>query len=147
MRGDNVFNRLMMIAALVPFAASAQPTDGVIMRCGASAGHGYFFKYFTKPDGPDWQVDGISTGKIILVRLGDEWDIQFDDFLGASGYRNDGAKVIPLLETEGFLTVGAFGPWYVDIYTFDLMNRDVGWTSNKHGPISAKAAAYSAKCE
>ena len=94
MRGDNVFNRLMMIAALVPFAASAQPNDGVI-----------------------------------------------------TGYRNDGAKVIPLLENEGFLTVGAFGPWYVDIYTFDLVNRDVGWTSNKHGPISAKAAAYSAKCE
>jgi len=45
------------------------------------------------------------------------------------------------------LTVGAFGRLYVDVYTFDLVNRVVGWTSNKHGPVLAKSAAYSAKCE
>lgn len=89
----------------------------------------------------------MSNGKIILIRLGDEWDIQFDDSVGAYGYRQDGARVLPLMETDGLITVGAFSPQYVDIYTFDLVNRVVGWTSNKHGPVAAKTAAFSATCD
>ena len=89
----------------------------------------------------------MSGGQIILVRLGDEWDIQFDDSIGAFGYRQDGAQVFPLLENGHLLTVGAFGTLYVDIYTFDFENRGVGWTSNKHGPIVPKVSAYNATCD
>lgn len=132
--------------AILPSVAAAQ-TDGVLISCGASTGHVFSFKGPLNPDGPSWDADGISGGKIVLIRLGDEWDILFDDIVGSFGYRQDGARVLPLLETDSLLTIGAFNAQYVDIYTFDLANRVVGWTSNKHGPIMAKAGAYSATCD
>ncbi len=137
---------LVLLSAL-PAMVSAQSFSGTIIRCGASSGHAYFFKGSMNPGGPNWEADGLSSGKIVLIRLGDEWDIQFDDVAGSYGYRQDGARVIPLLETDSLLSVGAFNAQYVDIYTFDLANRVVGWTSNKHGPFAAKTAAYSATCE
>lgn len=141
--------RFFVLAALLslPGMVAAQPFNGAIMRCGASAGHSFFFKGPLNPSGPSWEVDRLSNGKIILVRLGEEWDIQFDDAIGSFGYRQDGAQVFPLMETDSLLTVGAFNAQYVDIYTFDFANKVVGWTSNKHGPISAKTAAFSASCE
>lgn len=89
----------------------------------------------------------MSNGKIILVRYGDEWDILFDDSVGASGYRQDGARVLPLLDKPGMLTIGAFNTNYVDIYTFDFEGKKVGWSSNKHGPLAPKVAAYEASCD
>ncbi|MFN4129306.1 MAG: hypothetical protein ACK4GC_05770 [Paracoccaceae bacterium] len=140
------FLSVVLLAAL-PATVSAQLSDGAIIRCGASSGHSFFFKGTLNPDGPNWDTDGMSSRKIVLIRLGDEWDIQFDDSVGSSGYRQDGAKVFPLIETDSLLTVGAFNAQYVDIYTFDLANKVVGWTSNKHGPFSPKSAAYSATCD
>jgi hypothetical protein len=138
---------LTIIAILMASSATAQLPEGVIARCGASKGHAYFFAAPMNPDGPRWVEDGISNGKIVLVRLGDEWDIQFDDVLDSSGYRQDGARVMLLMQNESLVTVGAFSAQYVDIYTFDLDGREVAWTSNKHGPIAPKSAAYRAKCE
>lgn len=138
---------LTVLLAALPSMASAQGIDGALIRCGASAGHSFFFKNASNPSGPSWDTDALSNGKIVLIRLGDEWDILFDDSIGSFGYRQDGARVFPLMETDALLTVGAFGAWYVDIYTFDFANKVVGWTSNKHGPIVPKSAAYSATCE
>ncbi|PWL35002.1 MAG: hypothetical protein DCO97_11565 [Marivita sp. XM-24bin2] len=51
---------------LIPSAVAAQ--DGVIARCGASEGQGYFFHDpIMNPSGPEWADDGISNGKILLV--------------------------------------------------------------------------------
>lgn len=90
------FIALILMTTLPSFVFS-QASQGVIIRCGASEGHSFFFEGFANPDGPNWDTDRISGGKIILVRLGDEWDIQFDDAIGASGYRQDGAKLFPLM--------------------------------------------------
>jgi hypothetical protein len=129
-------------------AAFAQVGDGVLIRCGASTGQAFFFKdAISNPSGPNWTEDKLSNGKIILVKLGEEWDIQFDDLLGSNGYRQDGAKVIPLLNKPGMLTIGAFNANYADIYTFDFANKVVAWSSNKIGPIVPKVAVYTATCE
>lgn len=141
--------RLLPLAFLVAFPSwsSAQAFDGAIIRCGASTGHAFFFQSELNPSGPDWAEDALSNGKIVLIKLGDEWDIQFDDAAGSYGYRQDGARVLPIIQTESMITVGAFATQYVDIYTFDLANRVVGWTSNKQGPFIPKTAAYSATCD
>ena len=141
------FASLALLALSISTPAAAQDVDGVLARCGASHGRGYFF-YDEKfsPQGPDWEDDGISNGKIILVRLGDEWDIQFDDVAGAYSYRQDGAKVMPLMNKPGMLSVGAFGASYADIYTFDLENKTLAWSSNKIGPIP-KVSVYSSDCQ
>lgn len=126
----------------------AQMRDGAVIRCGASAGHAYFFKDdVMNPDGPQWEEDGMRNGSIILVKLGDEWDIQFDDAAGAYGYRSDGAQVTPLISEGNLLMVGAFHENYVDIYNFDLVHREVAWTSNKAGTLIAKAAVYRSACD
>lgn len=140
--------RAFIAFALISQAVSAQTTDGVILRCGASSGQGYFFKdETTNPDGPYWSNDAITNGKIVLVRYGQEWDILFDDSVGSYGYRQDGAKVIPLLDKPGMLVVGAFGSAYVDIFTFDFANRELAWSSNKLGPIVPKVSVLVATCE
>jgi hypothetical protein len=129
-------------------AAFAQEVDGVLIRCGTSAGQAFFFQdEVYSPSGSEWVEDEFSTGKIILVKLGEEWDIQFDDLLGSNGYRQDGAKVIPLLNKPGMLTVGAFHSNYADIYTFDFAHKVVAWSSNKLGPFAPKVAVYTATCE
>jgi len=138
---------LAALLAMLPSFASAQPVNGVIIRCGASSGYSFFFKGPLNTEGPNWDADRLSNGKIVLIRLGEEWDIQFDDAIGSFGYRQDGAEVFPLMEAEGLLMVGAFGAQYADIYTFDLTNKVVGWTSSKLGPIVPKSAAYSATCD
>ncbi|MCR9148846.1 MAG: hypothetical protein NXH83_01600 [Rhodobacteraceae bacterium] len=126
---------------------AAQSSEGVIARCGASEGQGYFFHDpVMNPEGPDWSKDGISSGRIVLVRLGDEWDIQFDDIAGAYGYREDGARVIPLGGADNLLTVGAFRGTYVDIYTFNFAGNEVLWTSHKIGTAIGKVAIYRAEC-
>lgn len=140
--------KLILAMMCLPHFALAQDGVGVLIRCGASTGHGFFFRdEVNNPSGPNWAEDGMSKGKIILIKLGDEWDIQFDDGIGAYGYRQDGAKVIPLLNKPGMITVGAFNANYADLYTFDFVGKKVAWSSNKLGPIVAKVAAYSADCE
>lgn len=128
--------------------ALAVEGQGVIARCGASKGQGYYFKDPTfNPSGPNWTDDGLSNGKIILVRLGDEWDIQFDDFVGASSYRQQGAAVIPLSDVSGaFITIGAFAGTYTEIYTFDIQENEVVWTSHKTGTPIKKVAIYRSSC-
>ena len=142
---------LFIGAALAVFAAKpiqAQDGTGVLARCGASKGQSYFFKDESlNPAGPDWEGDGISSGKIILVKLGTEWDIQFDDVVGAYSYRQDGAKVFLLSNKPGLFSVGAFGTLYTDIYTFDLTHKTVAWSSNKIGPLGPKVGVYVSDCE
>ncbi|QRZ15136.1 hypothetical protein JWJ88_19580 [Paracoccus methylovorus] len=134
-----------MVLAAGP--AFAQPTEGVIVRCGASTGHAYFSKDETmNPGGSKWEEDGMRNGKIVLVKLGDEWDIQFDDSIGAYGYRSDGAQVSPIMSAGNLLTVGAFHENYVVIYNFDLANHEVAWSSNKVGTLVQKVAVYRADC-
>ena len=144
-----------MKLAIIPFfvacmsqAAAAQVLDGVLARCGASIGQAFHFKDDVfNPKGPDWSEDGMRNGKIILVKLGEEWDIQFDDAFGSYGYRQDGAKVIFLHGKPGMLVDGAFGSSYADIYTFDFAEKIVAWSSNKIGPVGPKVAVYTATCE
>lgn len=120
---------------------------GVLARCGASKGDGYYFKdKLFNPNGPTWNEDGISKGKIVLVRLGDEWDIQFDDAVGAYGYRQDGAAVVLLNANAGFMTIGASRDTYVDVFTFSLESNEVVWSTHKTGTPIKKVAIYRAPC-
>jgi hypothetical protein len=146
-----VYKKVLGIAlAAMSFGETtlAQSGEGVLARCGASAGQGYFFyDEVMNPQGPSWKRDGISNGHILLVKLGQEWDIQFGDSIGAYGFRQDGAEVIPLGSANGLLTVGAFHPNYTEIYTFNLISKEVLWTSHKIGTAITKVAIYRAECD
>lgn len=138
-----------LMAGVLLAATTANAQDGVLIKCGASAGHGYFFHdEVMNPKGPEWSEDGMSNGQIILVKLGEEWDILFDDAIGGHSYRKDGARVIPLGGDERFLMVGAFYPSsYADVYTFDLEAREVAWSSNKPGGLMPKVSVMRASCD
>lgn len=119
----------------------------VVAHCGASQGISYYFyDEVFNPDAPGWVEDGISSGRIILVREGDEWDILFGDAAGSTSYRNDGAVVVLLAQNERFITVGAFTPFYSETYTFNLVDNEVVWTSHKTGTPVPKVAIYRSDC-
>ena len=121
-------------------------TAQTLIKCGASFGHGHFFAHETwNPDGASWSEDAISSGSIRLTLSGDQFDIEFGDAVGGSSYIGDGAQVIRLASNDDFLTIGAFHANYSDIYTFDLNNNSVAWSSHKIGLIP-KAATYAADC-
>lgn len=136
------------IALVVTFSTLANATSAeVIARCGPSHGYGWYFQDpFWKPDGSSWMDDGISDGAIILERRGEDYDIRFSDVAGGFTYRSDGATVLLLGQEGGRMTVGAFRGNYADIYTFDLINAEVAWTSQKLGPLAPKVAVYRAEC-
>lgn len=142
--------RSIVAAAFICMSAtSAFAQDGVVIRCGSSTGQGYYFPEMAgAPGSGRWSEDGFSTGKIILVNLGDEWDIMFDDAIGAHSYRKDGAAVVPILRNDRFITVMALmQPNYSDIYTFDLEKREVAWSSQRITALFPKVAVYKAQCQ
>lgn len=138
---------LRRLSVALVCGAGVPASAEVVAHCGASQGTGYFFhdERFN-PTGPDWAEDGMSNGRIILVRDGDDWDILFSDAVGSFGYRQDGATVLLVGNNGDFLTIGAFHPNYVDTYTFDLSGLEVVWTSHKTGTAIQKVAIYRADC-
>ena len=110
-------------------------------------GQSYFFKddVFTR-DRSNWKEDGISSGKIVLIKLGEEYDILFDDAAGAYGYREDGAAVISISQIDQRQTIGAFHATYTDIFTFDFENEELVWSSHKIGTLIKKVGIYQADC-
>jgi len=138
----NIFFTLLL---LFPFSSSAQVE--FVAKCGASKGNGYFFQdEIFHPAASEWADDGISNGKISLVTAGEDLDILFGDALGDNGYGNDGATVILLSTVGDILRVGAFHDNYTDIFSFNMADKEVIWTSHKGGPFSKKVAIYRAEC-
>ena len=136
-----------LAVAMVAIFSVANAQDGALIRCGASAGQSYFFKddVFTR-DRSNWEEDGISSGKIVLIKLGEEYDILFDDAAGAYGYREDGAAVISISQIDQRQTIGAFHATYTDIFTFDFENEELVWSSHKIGTLIKKVGIYQADC-
>jgi len=89
----------------------------------------------------------MSKGRIVLVKLGEEFDIQFDDAAGSYGYREDGASVFLLGVLNGKMTVGAMHNNYTAIYTFNFVEKEVLWSSHKIGSLVTKVAIYRADCD
>lgn len=128
-------------------AGSAANADGVLARCGASDGFSFFLHdEIMNPNGPFWDRDGMSEGYIQLIKLGEEWDIQFGDALNEYSYRQDGARVLPWGNTNQTLTVGIFRQEYIDIYSFDAHTSEVVWSSHKMGTPIRKVGVYTADC-
>ena len=137
--------RTLIIMSIVIFATQARAE--ILMHCGPSKGQGYFFNDPTfNPNPSGWHEDGMSKGRIILSKEGEDWDILFGDAAGGSGYRSDGATVIPLASNEKFIRIGAFADNYSDVYNFNLVEKTVVWSSNKSGPLMGKVAVYFSDC-
>lgn len=141
-----MFRRMLATIAIFLVGTNISAAQTLI-KCGASSGHAYFFKDpMWNPDEATWQEDGISNGEIRLVLNGDEFDIEFGDVAGGSSYRSEGAEVISLASNDDYLTIGAFTGSYTEIYTFDLNNSIVAWSSHKVGTLFPKVATYVAEC-
>ena len=143
MKGSDM--RALIIISIIIFATQARTE--ILIHCGPSNGQAYFFNDPTfNPNPSGWQEDGMSKGRIILSKEGEDWDILFGDALGSNGYRSDGATVIPLASNERFIRVGAFADHYSDVYNFNLIEKTVVWSSNKSGPLMGKVAVYFSDC-
>lgn len=121
--------------AWIPIANSAE----VVFECGASEGWSYFFEDPRFPETDvGWQTDQISTGQILLLKEGTEYEIAFGDAIGAQTVGAQGGEVLPLagsgdLSNYIALLVIYPGP-YFEHYLFrrDLSGEgEVVWGSMK----------------
>ena len=119
-----------------------------VISCGASKGYSFFLQNSSLDYDAGWSEDGISNGKIILVKEGEDFDILFDDIIGGYGYREDGADVFMLGLQNGKITILIVHYNYSDLYTFDLLNNEVVWASQKIAPhLVNKGSLFRADCE
>lgn len=138
----NIFGLIFLLISSSSFAQVE-----FLAKCGASSGNGYFFhdEIFNTAESA-WDDDGLSNGKISLVKAGDSLDILFGDALGDNGYSSDGATVILLSTVGDIVRLGAFHDNYTDVFSFNMADKEVIWTSHKGGPFSKKVAIYRAEC-
>ena len=142
-----LYQNIVVLFAVPFFLIATEVQAEVLMHCGSSKGQAYFFNdKIMNPEPSGWQDDGISKGRIILSKDGEDWDVLFGDALSSSGYRSDGAAVILLHSSDNFIRIGAFHYNYSDIYNFNLKEKTVVWSSNKSGPLMGKVAVYFSDC-
>lgn len=135
----------LLAASSASLPALAGGQNNVIISCGASSGYSLYLGS-EAPESGRWVADGMSNGQIHLSYIGDGWDIAFTDAFGSYSYRQDGALVTALEISDGFISVLAAHQNYVDVYAFDLAQKQVAWTSTKTGTPVPKVSAMRATC-
>jgi hypothetical protein len=139
---------LFALAVFVLSTASAQAQ--LITRCGASAGYSYFFENRLAPGQSGWQRDGISTGNLQLIKSGDEYDIVYQDTVGARSARADGFKFVHVTPSAGFLMlIGVSNVGVLDHYLFRLDTHGRGevlWGTSRGTGLIPKATMMRAEC-
>jgi hypothetical protein len=96
-----------LLLALMCMAASADAKQ--ITSCGASKGYSFNFEGPIVPrDKAGWIEDGISSGGLVLLLNGDEFDIVITDSLGSKSMRADGFQVFNIPQPRaGSMILGA----------------------------------------
>ncbi|MDO5658657.1 MAG: hypothetical protein Q4G36_10105 [Paracoccus sp. (in: a-proteobacteria)] len=122
--------------------------ETVLIRCGESVGTTYVFGNQRSHTGNGgFFDDGMDGGNIILVSDSVGPDIRFHDTVGQKSYRDDGATVqVHSSADDRFVIVTAAHRNYFDVYTFDVLQREVAWTSAKIGPFMARSGLMRASC-
>jgi hypothetical protein len=123
-------------------------SETTLIKCGASTGTAYRF------DGNGWQSDGMSKGQIVLVSnaggVEGEFDIRFEDSIGAYGYIRDGAVVFKAQQNDEKFSFVAAHSNYIDQYTFDFSRNEVVWTSHRtlspHSEGHQRVAMFYSEC-
>lgn len=145
--------RLMfLVGALLLAGLAVQAQAETVTVCGASKGQSYFFQGLLNTS-PGWKDDGISNGKIELVRDRGNIDIFYADTVGSRSMRADGFEILAIPQpTPEFVMVVAINltTGIVEHYLFQLDragNGTVLWGSIKGGgaPI-AKSGLYRSEC-
>ncbi len=132
---------LSLFCMLMPSVVFGQE---VVMSCGGSKGHAYYF------DG-GWEEDSITDGKIILTIEGEEFDVLFST--GAQkmrSYRESGVAIVALSANEYLIRIAVLHDTFSSIYNFLPKKKKVAWSLNVSEKIIAdisKVAVYVADCE
>jgi len=125
-----------------------------ISVCGGSVGQSFFFSGPLNKNQSGWQQDGISNGKIELVRDREQYDIFYADAVGSRSMRADGFEITaipqPLAEFRTLLAINS-STGIVEHYLFHLDRAGNGtllWGSVKGGgAVIAKSGLYKSDCK
>ena len=147
--------RLAMALALsVSFSGIALSKDLAV--CGASQGYAYYpmaGRLAESKDGGKWHPDGISQGKLTLIRKGvasGAYEIRYEDASGKiTSSSADGGIVLSVGRSGDALAFVVNYPGAtVETYMFvnSTNGPEVVWSQNKYGSPILKVAAFRAPC-
>ncbi len=132
---------LSLFCMLMPSVVFGQE---VVMSCGGSKGHGYYFT-------GGWFEDSISDGKTILTIEDGEFDVSFSTGVQKmKSYRESGVAVVALSANEELIRIAVLHETFASIYNFLPKQNKVVWSLNVSKEIIAdisKVAMYVADCE
>lgn len=142
-----------MVRILTTFAAllagtSAHADTQILFECGGSSGHAFYPPsiFVEAPEG-EWIEDGISNGRIQLVRSGDELDLLHLDALGMTSARSYNAEILVLDVTDKHLTVLVnYEGGAKEMYTYDPQAQSLYWSQHKFGVMIDKVASFTSDC-
>jgi hypothetical protein len=144
-------SRIVLVAIFgVCQIANAQ----VVTRCGASAGHEYYFAGGLVPlKKAGWTAGGISEGSTILMRAGDSFEMVFSDALGRSmSATEDGGVLVVISNTpESIALVVSYPGKSIETWIFKLDETGRGEVTfsqaRYNGTLSSKHSLFRASCE
>lgn len=138
-----------VLLAFCMFAMGTPSSAQTLISCGNSTGKSlYFDSPLLDPADTGWIDDQLKDGSIALVKAGDEIDILIKDGLGMTSARSYGAQVVLLDATDEVVTVivNYLGSTK-ELYSFDLVRKQVVWSQHKFGVMFDKALTMVALCQ
>ena len=110
------------------FISSLAINAETIASCEGLKGQSYYpnIGMFTDKDTSGWQDDGISNGKVSVIKNGNSFDILFVDTLGdINSSKDQGAEIrIVMLDQNSFSLTSVFLNASVEIYSFWKTKQD-----------------------
>jgi hypothetical protein len=142
-----------LFAAVIFFCTHQVAVAEVVTRCGASAGHEYYFAggpVTAKQAG--WTAGTIDGGSTVLMRNGNQFDIVFSDALGRNmSIAEDGGTPIVISKADGTIVLVVDYPGRsVETWIFklnDVGRGEVTFSQARYNGTISKHSLFRAACE
>ena len=142
------FSLLIVCLIFLPRIAIA---EAIITSCGESRGHDFWVTNTALNVG-GWEEVGVPGGKIVLTKIGDDFDLKITDATGETkSARSQGATIVPVENENNNVTIivvhaGAG----TEVYSFtldEMRNGELVWTKIRHHFLIRNGGVSSAKCQ
>ena len=142
--------KIAVVSVLALFLASPNAfAEKIITTCGPSEGHDYWVNNDVLKVG-GWKKEEIPNGKITLIQIGTDFDIEILDATGNKKKVGSQGAVIPVENSENNVTLVVNYPGAgTEVYSFTLNEKKDGeliWTKIRHHFLIRNGGVYKSIC-
>ena len=143
-------SRFALIVTMLFFSHSIAFGQNIITRCGSSEGHDYWVNNEALNVG-GWKKANIPGGKIVLLRNGDDFDIEITDARGIpSTVSSQNGVIVPVENSNNNVTLIINYPGSgTEVYSFTLDEKKKGeliWSKIRHHSLIRNGGIYKSAC-